>query len=99
MAHQLESDSSEAHLRRVRRICGAMPECSEKLSHGEPTFFAAKKVFAMFANNQRRAYRCMDPRSSGLTGGADPLRAGDFLQAALRWRAWLGGDRPELDRR
>jgi hypothetical protein len=24
---------------------------SEKLSHGEPTFFVGKKVFAMFANN------------------------------------------------
>jgi hypothetical protein len=28
-----------------------MPECEEKLSHGEPTFFVCKKVFAMFANN------------------------------------------------
>jgi len=28
-----------------------MPECTEKLSHGEPTFFVRKKVFAMFANN------------------------------------------------
>jgi hypothetical protein len=28
-----------------------MPECEERLSHGEPAFFAGKKVFAMFANN------------------------------------------------
>jgi hypothetical protein len=28
-----------------------MPECEEKLSHGEPTFFVRKKVFAMFAND------------------------------------------------
>lgn len=28
-----------------------MPESTEKLSHGEPTFFVRKKVFAMFANN------------------------------------------------
>jgi hypothetical protein len=28
-----------------------MPECTEKLSHGEPTFFVRKKVFAMFSNN------------------------------------------------
>lgn len=28
-----------------------MPEATEKLSHGEPTFFVRKKVFAMFANN------------------------------------------------
>ena len=41
----------EEHLRRVRRICAAMPEATEKLSHGEPTFFVRKKVFAMFANN------------------------------------------------
>jgi hypothetical protein len=28
-----------------------MPECEEKLSHGEPTFFVRKRVFTMFANN------------------------------------------------
>jgi hypothetical protein len=31
-------------LERVRRICLALPETSEKLSHGEPTFFVRKKV-------------------------------------------------------
>jgi hypothetical protein len=35
----------------VRRICAAMPGTTERLSHGEPTFFVHKKVFAMFANN------------------------------------------------
>lgn len=39
---------------RVRRICGAIPESSEKLSHGEPTFFVRKKVFAMFSNNHHK---------------------------------------------
>jgi len=30
----------------------ALPEALEKLSHGEPTFFAGgKRVFAMFSNN------------------------------------------------
>ncbi len=43
--------AAEEHLRRVRRICLALPDTSEKLSHGEPTFFVAKKVFAMFADN------------------------------------------------
>jgi hypothetical protein len=42
------------HLRRVRRICGGLPESSEKLSHGEPTFFVAGKVFTMFANNHHK---------------------------------------------
>jgi hypothetical protein len=41
----------ENHIQRVRRICSALPECTEKLSHGEPTFFVRKKVFVMFANN------------------------------------------------
>ena len=42
---------SEDHLQRVRRICFTFPETTERLSHGEPTFFVRKKVFVMFANN------------------------------------------------
>jgi hypothetical protein len=42
---------SERDLQRVRRICLALPETMEKPSHGEPTYFVRKKVFAMFANN------------------------------------------------
>ena len=42
---------SERHIRRVRRICLALPGACEKLSHGEPTFFVKKRVFAMFSNN------------------------------------------------
>ena len=38
-------------LNRVRRICAAIPGAAEKLSHGEPTFFTPKRVFAMFSNN------------------------------------------------
>ena len=38
-------------VQRVREICLALPETAERLSHGEPTFFVGKKVFAMFANN------------------------------------------------
>ena len=29
----------------------ALPETTEKISHGEPTWFVKKKVFAMFSNN------------------------------------------------
>lgn len=39
------------HLRRVRRFCLALPDTSERMSHGEATFFAGKRVFAMFSNN------------------------------------------------
>jgi hypothetical protein len=38
-------------LRRVRLICSLIPGAMEKISHGAPTFFTPKRVFAMFANN------------------------------------------------
>src|SRR4026209_683446 len=38
-------------IERVRCICLALPETWEKISHGEPTWFLGKKVFAMFSNN------------------------------------------------
>jgi hypothetical protein len=38
-------------LQRVRKICLSLPDATEKLSHGEPTFFVKKRVFAMFSNN------------------------------------------------
>lgn len=48
---QKKSARGEKHLRRVQRICHALPETVEKISHGEPTWFVRKKVFAMFSNN------------------------------------------------
>ena len=37
---------------RLREICLAFPEAGERLSHGEPTWFAGKgKVFAMLDNH------------------------------------------------
>lgn len=42
---------SEKQLERVCRICFTLPETTEKLSHGEPTFFVKDKVYVMFANN------------------------------------------------
>ena len=38
-------------LTRLRRLCRSIPGTVEKLSHGEPTFFTPRRVFAMFANN------------------------------------------------
>jgi hypothetical protein len=43
--------ANEDQIERVRRLCLAMPQTSEKLSHGEPTFFADKRVFASISNN------------------------------------------------
>ena len=38
-------------LPKLRKICLAFPGAFEKLSHGEPAWFAPKRMFAMFANN------------------------------------------------
>ena len=46
-----EPNDGENHVERVRRICLALPEAWEKLSHGEPTFFVGKRVFAMCSIN------------------------------------------------
>lgn len=43
--------ANEKHVERVRSICASLPETMEKLSHGEPTFFVGKKVFAMCSIN------------------------------------------------
>lgn len=49
-AKQPKADKGEKHIERVRRICLSLPGATEKLSHGEPTFFV-KKVFAMCSIN------------------------------------------------
>ena len=36
---------------RVRKLCLSLPETTEKLSHGSPTFWAGKRVFVSFAAN------------------------------------------------
>jgi hypothetical protein len=51
MVKARKSEVAGEHLRRVRRIGTGLLETTEKLSHGEPTFFRPKRVYLMFANN------------------------------------------------
>ena len=46
-----QRNSGSEQIERVRKICLALPGTWEKISHGEPTWFVGKKVFAMFSNN------------------------------------------------
>ncbi len=46
-----KAHDGQKQIERVRRICLSLPGTWEKISHGEPTWFIAKKVFAMFSNN------------------------------------------------
>lgn len=46
--------SDAKHVERVRKVCLKLPGTSEKLSHGEPTFFVNKRVFAMCSINHHK---------------------------------------------
>ena len=45
-------DDDDPVLARVRKICLALPEAAEKISHGRPAFFT-KKVFAYYGGSTR----------------------------------------------
>jgi len=51
IAKKPKANKGEEQIERVRRLCLALPGSWEKISHGEPTWFVGKKVFAMFSNN------------------------------------------------
>ncbi len=56
-AAELKPTTPEDHIARVRALCLALPEATERLSHGEPTFFVRKRVFAMISNNHHNDTR------------------------------------------
>ena len=45
-----DTDRTEDALERARRICLALPETTEQIAWGEPTFRVRKKIFAMYAS-------------------------------------------------
>ena len=85
-------------LERVRRICSALPETTERLSHGEPTFFVHNKVFVMFADNHHNDGHIAVwlPVPSGLqTALIETASKTYFKPPYVGVRSWVG---IELDR-
>lgn len=63
-------------LEKVREIALELPETTEKLSHGQPTFFVAGKQFAQFRDNHHGdAKTVVCVRVSGLDEQAMLLEA------------------------
>ena len=92
------TNMSEKQLERVRRICSALPETTERLSHGEPTFFVNKKVFVMFADNHHNDGRIAVwvPVPAGFQAGLIETDPGTFFKPPyVGIRGWIG---IELDR-
>jgi hypothetical protein len=84
---------SEEQLARVRRICLGLPEATERLSHGEPTFFVRKKVFVMFANNHHNDGRIAVwlPVPPGFQEGLiETVPAMFFKPPYVGTRGWVG---------
>jgi hypothetical protein len=81
-------------LARVREICLALPEVTERLSHGEPTWFIReKKTFVSYSDNHhndgRVAIVCAAPDGvqSSLVS-SDPERF--YVPPYVGHRGWLG---------
>src|SRR6476620_4964304 len=84
---------SKDQVERVRQICLALPESSERLSHGEPTFFVHKKVFVMFANNHHNDGRIAVwlPAPAGFQDGLIEEAPQIFFKPPyVGVRGWLG---------
>ena len=76
----------------LRRLCLALPGTTERLSHGEPTWFIRDKTFVNYADHHhddRLAFWCAAP--AGLQQSlvsSDPARF--FVPPYVGHRGWLG---------
>jgi hypothetical protein len=81
-------------LAELRRICLALPETSERPSHGEPTFFVRQKrsfatVWDSHHGDGRFALICAAPPGmQAALVDADPERF--FVPAYVGHRGWIG---------
>jgi hypothetical protein len=78
-------------LSRLRALCMELPEATEKLSHGEPTWFV-RKVFVMFADHHhddRVAFWC--PAAPGVQEALVASDPGRFFRPPyVAVRGWVG---------
>jgi hypothetical protein len=77
----------------LRHLCLALPETTERLSHGEPTWFVrGKKTFVSYADhhhNDRVAFCCAAPPGvQQAMVASDPERF--FVPPYVGGRGWLG---------
>jgi len=80
-------------LDRVRRICLALPEATEQVAWGEPTWRVRKRLFAMYANDHhgdgRVALWCNAPLGvqEHLVSGAPQTY---FVPPYVGVKGWIG---------
>jgi hypothetical protein len=89
-----------AQLKRLRRVCLSLPGAIEKISHGEPTFFTPKRVFAMFANNHHDDGHIAVwlPAGAGVQDALiDEAPQIYFRPPYVGPSGWIGVEMPEVD--
>jgi hypothetical protein len=86
------NEGAPSPLETLRAICLAQPDATERLSHGEPSWFAGKRQFVMFANrhhDDRVAFWCAAP-----PGAQEPLVESEparfFRPPYVGGRGWVG---------
>lgn len=84
---------AEDPLPRLRRLCTALPETTERLSHGEPAWFVrGKKTFVTYADHHhddRLGFWCAaPPGAQEALVAAEPQRF--FRPPYVGHRGWLG---------
>jgi hypothetical protein len=91
---RVNAQARERILGRIRELCLGLPETSERLSHGAPTFFVrGKRAFVMVLTNHhgdgRFAIWCAAPAGmQAMLVEADPDRF--FVPPYVGHRGWLG---------
>ena len=96
----MEDVDIEEQLGRLRRICAALPGTAEKLSHGEPTFFAGKKVFAMFSSDHHHDghVSAIVPAPPGVQELLVATRPKSFYRPPyVGGKGWVGIELSEID--
>jgi hypothetical protein len=100
MAETTEMASGPPHLDRVRRICLALPEATEKEAWRAPTFRVRKRMFASYAlnhhNDGRVAMWCHAPEGlQQALVAAEPEKF--FRPPYLGPSGWIGLNLDQLD--
>src|SRR5215813_6062388 len=84
---------ADEHLHRVRQMCMALPQTTEKLSHGAPTFFADMRVYAMFVDNHHNDQHLavwipVPPGSQATLIKTEPQKF--FMPPYVGCKGWVG---------
>jgi hypothetical protein len=93
MAHPVKRVIDPSSTERLRAVCMALPEVTERLSHGEPTWFVRdKKVFVQSSNqhhDDRVGFWCAaPPGAQAEMVEAEPDRF--YRPPYVGGRGWLG---------